>query len=81
MYARTAKLKRVKFLRCATEIIIFPIRLPIVLLYKLGELITNIFEIPLTWIETTYFSFEDKLNKRYGWDQIARDLYDEGKLK
>lgn len=73
----TSKLRRIKILRFFANLITFPIRLPFILIYLLGQgaMLVNSF------IVETYQKFEIFLVNKYKLDEVARKQFEENPQK
>lgn len=83
MYYRTTKLKRYKLLRATLNIISFPIRFPIFLLYILLEEASKIAEVGLNTCDKFLYWLIESVVKYFKFDEIADKQYEknEGKFK
>lgn len=72
------RLKRYKFLYMLTNIIILPIRLPIFIIYKSSELLTNVSDCILGFIDECLYKFNKSIVKIFKFEDIARKQKDSG---
>lgn len=68
----TTKLKRVRYLRTITAILLFPLRLPLFLLYYIGKLAE---EADGFLFQNSYNSLENFLVKYLKWNEVAKKQY------
>jgi hypothetical protein len=67
----TTKLKRIKVLRIALGIISLPVRLPLLIIYKLGEWSEHLLNI----LEHGYSKLEYYIVDKFNWNNIAQEQY------
>jgi hypothetical protein len=67
----TTKLKRITYLRVITGIFSLPIRLPLFIVYKLGEWSGEL----LSSIDSVYSKFEYYIVDKLNWNNVAKEQY------
>lgn len=81
MYYRTTKLKRYKLLMTVFNVISFPIRLPIFLLFILLEKATKISELILDHYDKFLYQTFAFMVKHFKFDEIADKQYEKNSEK
>lgn len=81
MYYRTTKLKRYKLLKAIINILIFPIRFPLFIMYTITEYLSKLLENILDSIDGFLWTIMNTLVKIFKFDAIADEQYEENKEK
>jgi hypothetical protein len=71
----TTKLKRYKYLMNVINIISFPIRFPLVLIYVGFEKSTKFLESLVDLLDGLLFNIRDYIIHKYNWNGIAKEQY------
>lgn len=81
MYYRTTKLKRYKLLKAIINILIFPIRFPLFIMYTITEYLSKLLENILDSIDGFLWTIMNTLVKIFKFDAIADEQYEKNKEK
>lgn len=81
MYYRTTKLKRYKLLKAIINIIVFPIRFPLFIMYTITEYLFKLLENVLDSIDSLLWKIMNTLIKFFKFDAIADKQYEKNKEK
>ena len=79
MKTNTYRLKRYKAVYITLVVLTFPIRCPLILVFKLGELLSKITEIPIDYIDEILYKIITYTIKKFKFEEVADKKF--GKVK